>query len=37
MKTYLIFDMDGTLYDLYQPFAAAARKVLKQLFRQKND
>ena len=29
MKTYLIFDMDGTLYDLYQPFAAAARKVLK--------
>ncbi len=29
MHTYVIFDMDGTLYDLYQPFERACKQVLQ--------
>ncbi len=30
MQTFVIFDLDGTLYDLYQPFQRASKLVLKE-------
>ena len=30
MRIFVIFDMDGTLYDLYAPFAEAVRQCLKE-------
>lgn len=31
MQTFVIFDLDGTLYDLYQPFQIASQRVLEEM------